>query len=325
MLRSDLVEAAIASRIVTSSPRADERRLATMLASKGGSSVRAIVFFGSRKTQAQPDPYSAYDFFVVTNEYLGFYRSLERAGLLRRSPRLFAALNIVLPPNQISVVDEKEGIKVWLKCSVLTTSAFLRETSAKRHDQFCAGRLFQETEIVYFADEAVRKAIVEGIMNAHLVTFDWVRPFLPSRFDWEVYARTLLKVSLGQEIRPEAPERADELFRAQEGYLSGIYCVLLQELCRAGELVEVPGGYALSQPASFLERIGTRLNLSWSLVRATARWAKYIVTFEGWLEYIVHKVERRTGSEIVLTNREKRWPVIFLWPRLIRFLRQRGV
>ena len=48
-----------------------------------------------------------------------------------------------------------------------------------------------------------------------------------------------------------------------------------------------------------------------------------MVTFEDWLEYIVRKAERHTGKPILLTPSERRWPVIFLWPRLIRYLRDK--
>jgi hypothetical protein len=59
------------------------------------------------------------------------------------------------------------------------------------------------------------------------------------------------------------------------------------------------------------------------MVRATARWAKYIVTFDDWLEYILRKARRHSGQDIVLTPRERRLPLVFLWPRVIRYLRHK--
>ena len=66
-----------------------------------------------------------------------------------------------------------------------------------------------------------------------------------------------------------------------------------------------------------------RLYFSRSLVRATLRWGKHVLTFEGWLEYILRKVQRHVGEEIVLTPRGRRWPLVFLWPRLVRYLRRK--
>jgi len=45
--------------------------------------------------------------------------------------------------------------------------------------------------------------------------------------------------------------------------------------------------------------------------------------YDDWLDYVVQKVERRSGTEIVLSDRERRWPIIFLWPRVISYLRTR--
>ena len=59
------------------------------------------------------------------------------------------------------------------------------------------------------------------------------------------------------------------------------------------------------------------------MVRATARWAKYMVTFDDWLEYILRKARRHSGQDIVLTPRERRLPLVFLWPRVIRYLRHK--
>ena len=51
------------------------------------------------------------------------------------------------------------------------------------------------------------------------------------------------------------------------------------------------------------------------------RWAKHIVTFNDWLTYVQRKAERRTGLTIELTRAERKWPLIFLWPKVVRVLR----
>ena len=83
------------------------------------------------------------------------------------------------------------------------------------------------------------------------------------------------------------------------------------------------GVYALARRATALSRLRSRLYFQWSLVRATARWAKYVVTFEDWLEFMLHKVRRHSGQTIELTERERRMPLIFLWPRVIDYLRHK--
>jgi hypothetical protein len=58
-----------------------------------------------------------------------------------------------------------------------------------------------------------------------------------------------------------------------------------------------------------------------SKARATLRWFKYMLTFDDWLDYIVRKVERRSGLHIELTKAERRLPVILLWPKTVRVMR----
>jgi hypothetical protein len=71
------------------------------------------------------------------------------------------------------------------------------------------------------------------------------------------------------------------------------------------------------------ERRALQRYFALSKARATARWLKYMLTFDDWLEYIRKKAERHTGQPIALTPRETRWPLVFLWPRVFRYLRDK--
>jgi hypothetical protein len=315
----------VAARVRPSSARPDVAAVARAVADAGGGAVRSIVFFGSRKTKARPDAYSAYDFFVVLSAYTPFYRSLRREGRLRHSPALCASLNAWLPPNQVSMpVILEDGTRALAKSAVVSEAALLRATSRLRKDHFMAGRLFQPTELLYAASPNAEQATLDALVSAHALTYDWVRPWLPTRFDVADYCRTLLRVSYAGEIRPEPEGRADALWRAQEDYLRPVYGALLEALVARGDLAtDAPGVYALARPSTAGERLRSRLYFQWSLVRATVRWAKYVVTFEDWLEFLLRKARRHSGQPIELTERERRLPLIFLWPRVIEYLRHK--
>jgi hypothetical protein len=306
-------------------PSAAAGLAARAVAQAGGPAVRAVVFFGSRKSQARPDRWSAYDFFVLVRSHGEFYRALRAARRLGRPPGLMAALNRVLPPNQLSLEAEgAAGERLVAKCAVVSLEAFARETSWRRRDHFFLGRLFQPVEVAYAADAAAGEAVVDGLTRAAHLTLDWSRPWLPERFDVDAFTRALLHVSFRAEIRPEPEGRADALWEAQREALRRVYGVLLAERARGGDLREPePGVFALARPAGAGARLRLALYFRWSLVRATARWLKHMVTFEGWLEFIVRKAQRHSGQEIELTPRERRWPLVFLWPRVLRYLRHK--
>jgi hypothetical protein len=306
-------------------PRDGAQTLADQVVRSGRDTVAAIVFFGSRRTGAQPDAFSAYDFFVLTHGDLAFCRALAAAGKLRRSPHLVAALNLALPPNQLSFSHlDEAGRGLRAKCSVITLGAFLRECSPRRRDHFCVGRLFQPAEILHAHSESVRERVVAALASACAETFSWSRPWLPAAFDTETYCRTLLAVSLGYEVRPEPKGRAEALWRAQADEQAPVYAQLLADLRDAGELADAPPGrLRLTRTVTRRERLGRRAYFTVSLVRATARWAKYVITFEEWLDYLLRKIERQTGHSFELSPRERRWPLIFLWPRMLRFIREK--
>jgi hypothetical protein len=289
----------------------------------GRGEVIGVVFFGSRRTSAErADPWSAHDFFVLVRSYPAAYAALRRSGKTGKGPRLMALLNVFLPPNQVSL--RLGDPVIHAKCSVISLAAFLRETSSRRRDHFCIGRLFQPSQVLSAADPETSRSIVAALVSAHAETYRWVRPWLPERFDAEAYCRTALRVSLGREIRPEPEGRAEALWAAQREEQTVVYARLLEELAARGELRPVdPGTFALVRPVTAGERLRLEAYFAWSLVRATARWLKHMLTFENWLDYILRKVARHTGEEMVLTPRERRMPLLFLWPRLLRFLRQK--
>ena len=315
--------AAVRARVLASDPSPEAAALARHIVEMAGESVSAIVFFGSRKSRARPDPGSAFDLFVVVADAPSFYRRLAVRGAVRRPPAVLSALQAVLPPNQISLAAEPGDAAPRAKCAVITERDLRRQTSARRDDHFCLGRLFQPTDLLYAAP-GHEEETVAALVQAHALTYEWGRPWLPARFDVGEYCRTLLRVSFAAEIRPEPEGRAQALFEAQEAYLRPVYSTLLAALAASGELrEEAPGVYGLARPVGALERFRLAAYFRWSKVRATARWAKYVITFDDWLDFIVRKARRHTGEDIVLTERERRMPLLFLWPRVIHYLRHK--
>lgn len=261
---------------------------------------------------------------MVVEAYLPFYRALHAGGLIHRHPAVMAAVSRILPPSQVSLrLQEAEGRPFHAKCSVIDLGSFRRETSRARRDHFCLGRLFQPSEVVYSASADVAEALLDALVSTDQETYRWVRPWLPPSFDGEAFCRRLLEVSLSREIRPEPAGRAQALFAAQHEEIVPVYECLLRDLEAAGELRAGPHGFTLARAPGLGERLRLDAYFTGSLVRATLRWAKHVVTFEGWLDYIVRKVRRHGGEEIELSPRERRLPILFLWPRLIRYLRHK--
>lgn len=163
--------------------------------------------------------------------------------------------------------------------------------------------------------------VLSAVRMAREGVVGWVRPFLPGLFDLERFAETMLRVSYRGEIRPESPERVFQVFQSQRETLLTISEEALAAAVKRGVAIRVSDRYRWKRSPGRMTRFAYVVYFTGSKVRATARWFKYIVTFEGWLDYIARKIERRAGFEVEITDRERRWPLIFLWPKLFMVLR----
>jgi hypothetical protein len=296
------------------------------LVAVAGDTLVGLVFFGSRRTgAARRDAWSAYDVFVVVQGYRAFYEALRRGGLTGKSPALMAPVSGWLPPTQFSLRFEDLGVHV--KAAVLRLDTYRRETSPGRRDHFCIGRLCQPTRLLHCRDEEARGHLLEGLVQGHRETWRWARPWLPPSFDAGAYGLSGLRTSMRWEVRPEPSGRAEALWEAQRPLQAPVFEALLHELAARGDLAPVPGAcsqWAPLRPVGARERLRLELYFRRSIVRSTSRWLKHTVTFEGWLDYIVRKASRHTGEPIELTDRERRWPWVFLWGRLFAFFRAKN-
>ena len=308
-------------------PAPEALRLTAFLARAFALETLAIVHYGSHTHGGGAPEGSAWDFFVIVERYAEAYRALAAAGV-RVRPGRAAFLNRILPPNVIAVDMPGEGPTLSAKCCVLSLADLTRACSAHPRDHFVRARLFQPVQRVWVRDADARAAVTAAIVAARAGTFEWARPFLPQRFDAATYARKLLEISYRAEIRPEDDARIDALLQAQGATLLPVLDALLASLADRGVLVREGSVYRDPSPPGALARFAARGWFNLSKVRATLRWAKYVALYDGWLDYVLKKVERRSGERFDLSERERRWPLLFLWPRALRFLgrqeRRRG-
>lgn len=317
------LDRAVAERSLT--PTGDPAFAAAVerLVVAAGSSLRALVFFGSRRTgAAKADAWSAYDVFVVVTRYSGFYRAIRTAGLSGKRPLAMAFVSHILPPTQVSLPFAGEGIRI--KATIVDEPTLVRETSAARRDHFCAGRLFQPASLLYAKDGAAREMALACLASAVRETWSWSRPWQAQSFDAAGYGLSALRTSLRFEVRPEPAGRAEQLFAAQRELQLPVLDALMRELAERGELA--PAGpeatWSARRPVGWLERLRLEAYFRVSMARTTARWLKHVVSFDGWLDYIVRKASRHSGQEFELSERERRYPLVFLWGRAFRYLAQ---
>ncbi len=301
----------------------DAARVAQALAAAFGPACVALVHYGSHAQRSNAAPESAYDFFVIVTDYEPAYEALARSHGLPRTPRTAARLNRVLPPNIIAVRARDMTPPAVAKCAVLSLADLAHAVSAGANDHFIQGRLFQHVQLAWSRDRESRAAVLDALASCRARTCEWGRPYLPDTFDAAGYLRALLTRSFAAEIRPEDEDRIETLTGAQRASLAPVYDALLHQLAARKVIVREGDVYHPASPAPAPLRRRWERYFARSKRRATLRWAKYVILYDGWVDYIAAKVERRSGVRVALTSRERRWPLLFLWPRVLRYLRAR--
>jgi hypothetical protein len=301
------------------------KALAEALAVAGGGEVDAVLLYGSHLLKASPDRHSAFDFVVLVDDYGGFYRNLKAAREMHRPAWLLSWAARILPPNAIAFTpdDGREGIA---KCLVTTRKHFERALGPMPPDHFLLGRMVQKVALVWARDEASAGWVEACLAAARERMMDWAAPYLDAEFDAESVGRRALAVCYSGEFRPEANDRSDQVFEGQRDHFVKHLSPVLEELALQGTLVRLEGSpprYRLAEPAPGRVRRRWRWHFLRSKARVTARWPKHVLTFDNWLPYISRKVERRTGMRVEITSLERRFPLIFLWPKVIKVLRAR--
>lgn len=300
-------------------PPAIAEALASTLAARSRGTVSCILMYGSHLLGARPDRNSALDFVVVVRDYRAFYQALHDAGEVHRPVWLMAALSRVLPPNVIAFTPE-DGAQGLAKCLVVSRDDMAAALGPAPRDHFLLGRMVQRVALVWAEApddaawiEAVLAAAREGVLA-------WVGPYLTGPFDAETLGRRLLEVCYRGELRPEAKDRSATIFESQRDHFRDKLTPVLEEGVATGALSRGAEGYLFSTPPTAAQRRRWSWHFTRSKVRATLRWGKHILTFDNWLPYVQRKAERRLGVTIELTGLERRWPLIFLWPRVFRVL-----
>lgn len=281
-----------------------------------GQNIAAIVFYGSCLFQEIRSPTSLYDFYILTDHVYPFYRSFKHT-----------MLNGILPPNVYyrRIQHKERQLELQCKFCVLSMAQFIKETSEHASDIHHLGRFTKRFALVYSRDENVSKRVVESVICGLLALVPHALVHLPVRFSLEEFILAALSLSYIGEHRVAEPDKVKKLYLASQKFYLDIFPLVLSHYFSEHNTPRCMGENTYSQTSPSLHsKIQTQLFLEKSRVRGILRWPKYILTVENWLEYLLNKLERHQGIHLELTEREKKYPLIFGWHRFFE-LKRKGI
>ena len=259
--------------------------MAKAVAERHGEASRAVLFYGSCLRESQLDGLML-DFYLIVSDYHAAY---EKGWM--------AKANALIPPNVFPF--SHEGLAA--KYAVLSEADFHRLNGPETRNVSVWARFAQPSRLVWAKNEAARDKAIDAVARAAptlLAAAGAMEGEEP--LDWW---RRAFSLTYSAELRAERKGRAQSVVDADlDRY----------QRFSAPAIAAIPAG-AKSGDWGRRRFEGKLLSV--------ARLAKATTTYAGGAEYIVWKINRHAGTQIELSEWQKRHPLmaaISLLPRLLR-------
>ena len=247
------------------------------------------------------------DLYLICDNYRTAYRS-----------RLLAGVNWLLPPNVFYARQAPAGNSnektLRSKVTVISLRDFERGCSTAWYESYIWGRFAQPTFILYARDEQIRNRIEKSLMEAADTLLQRTLPALPKQGHLETLWENSLNLSYATELRTEQAGRAQELVELSKQF----YAELTQQLVALPiDLYKQNGQWLYRSrivgPKRYLAKVSWLFRRGLGKLLSIARLVKALFTFEGGLDYIAWKLERHSGQEIVIPEKVRRAPLLYMW------------
>ena len=246
------------------------------------------------------------DLYLICDNYRAAYGN----GLL-------ATANWLLPPNVFYAETTAQGQTLRSKVTVISLADFQRGCSRAWFESYIWGRFAQPTRILYCRDQGARRHIETALLEAPRTLLQRAIPALPDQGSVTGLWEQALGLSYATELRTERSGRAGELANSAAAFYEQMTSSHADALDFDLNLYEVDGALHYRSKVKRSQR--GKSGLAWALRRlqgkllSITRLVKALFTFEGGLDYIAWKLERHSGEKIVIPDRVRRAPLIFLW------------
>lgn len=299
--------------------------LAGEIRRRHGDGVQGVLFYGSCLRRRTLEG-GILDFYVVVDNYRTAYRRTVKGTLLALS-------NWLMPPNVYYVDMLWRGQRLRMKYNIISQRDFSRACRPASLHAIVWARFCQPAALVWARDAAVRGRLAADAAEAALTLVELMLALTPKITDVEDLWQFAFVQTYATELRPESPETIASVYLSAPQRYREVTELAVAALARRGHLegrvlrdgLGVDGRLEIRMDPLRQRAVTRRWKWTSALAKAVylARLLKSAMTFGDWLPYVLWKLDRHTGVYVELTERQRRHPLVWGWPILLRLIRRR--
>ena len=228
------------------------------------------------------------DFYVLAENFSGV------------SPNILSRVACrIVPPNVYYAEAELGGQRLRAKYALLPLPLFAKWMARQTGNPYFWARFSQPSALIYARDDKTRDGVVANISEALRTSFANAKA-LTTEADVLAVWTAGFNATYQSEFRSEKTNRAASIVSAAPDYYREAARLLASEA-----------------PVHVNQTMRRLTGKGWSVLRLI----KAAFTFQGGADYIAWKIERHSGEKIILTDWQRRHPIIaglMLLPALLR-------
>ena len=280
-------------------------QLISELREQYNNAINAVVIYGSCLRSG--DIFDGLlDIYLICDNYRSAYDNSR-----------LALGNWLLPPNVFYVESEYEGRILRSKYAVISSADFAKFCSPARFESYIWGRFAQPVAVPWHRDQSSLDRLHQSLQQAVTTFLGRSLPSIPTNGTVTSLWQDSLALSYNTELRSEGNNRAGQLAQMSADHFAQATELVAAQVRPPLQLHQVDGELHYQSSVTRWQSRGSALGWAWRGISgkllSVLRLLKALFTFRGGLDYIAWKLERHSGEEIVIPDRVRRYPLVFLW------------
>ncbi|MEM8660208.1 MAG: hypothetical protein AAGF35_04920 [Pseudomonadota bacterium] len=231
--------------------------------------------------------------------------------------RALAAANWLLPPNVFYAEVSEDERTLRAKVTVISFRDFQRGCSSAWFQSYIWGRFAQPTHILHASSAPIREQVEQSLLQAAHTLLHNALPLMHASGTVTHLWQHALGLSYSTELRTERSGRAAELAAESKSFYETVTRAQAASLGQGFTVYDGDGELRYQNTINKSQRFAA--TAAWFLRKvqgkllSITRLVKALFTFEGGLDYIAWKLQRHSGEQIVIPEKVRRAPLIYMW------------